>query len=93
MTGNPNLGRRPGQRIAPSNERGFVAVTTALLLVILLLFMAMAIDVAIWFYRGAQLQRTADAAALAGVTRMPKFDSAETVAKDIAAKTVLTRTC
>ncbi len=82
----PNPRRRPVHRIAPSNERGFVAVTTALLLVILLLFMAMAIDVAIWFYRGAQLQRTADAAALAGVTRMPKFDSAETVARDIAAK-------
>ena len=76
-------GPRP---VTPAKERGFVAVTTALLMVVLLLFMAMAIDVAIWFYRGAQLQRTADAAALAGVTRMPKFDSAELVAKDIAAK-------
>ena len=46
----------------------------------------MGIDVAVWFYRGLELQRTADAAALAGVTRMPKIAAAEIAAKDIAEK-------
>ncbi len=82
-----NSVRRPRQRPnEATKERGFVAVTTALLLVILLLFLALALDVAIWFYRGAQLQRAADAAALAGVTRMPKFATAEQAAKDIVQK-------
>ena len=68
------------------DEHGFIAVATALLLVVLLMFTALGIDVAVWFYRGAQLQRTADAAALAGVANMPRFVQAEAAAKAVAQK-------
>lgn len=76
---------------APRNDRskseqGFVAVATALLMIVLLLFAALGIDVAMWMVRSAQLQRTADAAALAAVVRMPRFAAAEQSAKEVAAK-------
>jgi hypothetical protein len=67
-------------------EHGFVAVATALLMVILVLFAALGIDVAMWMVRASQLQRTADAAALAAVVRMPRFTVAEQLAKEVAAK-------
>jgi Putative Flp pilus-assembly TadE/G-like len=74
---------KPGQ---PKTEQGFVAVATALLMVILVLFAAIGIDVAMWMVRSAQLQRTADAAVLAAVVRMPRFSAAEQIAKEVAAK-------
>jgi Putative Flp pilus-assembly TadE/G-like len=78
---------QPRLRPAPENsERGFVAVATALLMVILVLFAALGIDVAMWMVRSSQLQRTADAAALAAVVRMPRIALAEQLAKEVAAK-------
>jgi hypothetical protein len=65
-------------------ERGFIAVSTAIVMVLLLMCAALALDVAIWYARSAQLQRQADAAALAGVTRMPDFASAQSAATKIA---------
>ncbi len=65
-------------------ERGAIFVVTALLLPILIGMLAMAIDVGYVYYRGLQLQRTADSAALAGVTRMPRFADAASVARDVA---------
>ena len=65
-------------------ERGFVAVTTAIVMMLFVLFAALAIDTAIWFARAAQLQRAADAAALAGVTKMPNLAAADTLAKKAA---------
>ena len=67
-------------------ENGFVAVATALLSLILIMFCALAIDVAVFLVRGQQLQRTADAAALSAVVKMPRFPAAETLAKEIGAK-------
>ena len=55
-------------------------------MVVLVLFAAIGIDVAMWMVRSAQLQRTADAAALAAVVRMPRFSAAEQIAKEVAAK-------
>jgi hypothetical protein len=65
-------------------EHGFVAVTSALLLAVLLLFLAVGIDVALWYYRAQQIQRGADAAALAAVIKMPYISEAEAIAKDVA---------
>ena len=59
-------------------------VMTAILLPVLLMFVALAVDVAYYYYRGVQIQRAADSAALAGVTRMPKFSEARRIADDVA---------
>ena len=75
-------GVRPVAR--PQRERGFVAVTTAILLVVMLMATAVALDIAIWYQRGLELQRTADAAALSAVSRMPNFTKAEAAAREIA---------
>ena len=75
--------RSPPRR---ENEHGFIAITTALLLIVMLMATALALDVAIWYSRGLSLQRTADAAALAGVVRMPNFIAAEAAARDVAAR-------
>ncbi len=48
------------------NEKGFVIVTTALLLVVLLGFGALAVDVGLLYSGRSSAQRAADAAALAG---------------------------
>lgn len=53
-------------------------------MMLFVLFAALAIDTAIWFARAAQLQRAADAAALAGVTKMPNLTAADTLAKKAA---------
>jgi Putative Flp pilus-assembly TadE/G-like len=67
-------------------ENGFVAVATALLSIVLIVFCALAIDVAVFLVRAQQLQRTADAAALSAVVKMPRFPAAEALAKEIGAK-------
>jgi Flp pilus assembly protein TadG len=59
-------------------ERGYVLLLTALILPALMLMAAFAVDLGSWYARAAQLQRGADAAALAGVVWMPNdFDKAE----------------
>jgi hypothetical protein len=70
----------------PDRERGFIAVTTALLLVVMLMATAVALDVAIWYTRGLELQRSADAAALAAVVRMPNFVEATSAAREVATR-------
>ncbi|MBD3784225.1 MAG: hypothetical protein IE926_14970 [Micrococcales bacterium] len=67
MTG--RLRRRAGAR--RRDERGYVAVTSGLLLIVLLGFSAFAVDVGHWYLEGQRAQRAADAAALAGVTKLP----------------------
>jgi hypothetical protein len=65
----------PGDR---RGEHGYVLVLTALVLPALMLMAAFAVDLGSWYARAAQLQRGADAAALAGVVWMPNnFDKAE----------------
>ncbi len=48
------------------NERGYIIVTTAMLLVVFLGFGALAIDVGLLYSARTSAQRAADAAALAG---------------------------
>ena len=62
------------------DERGYVIVTVALSMVVLLLMAGMTVDVGGWYARGAQLQRAADAAALAGVVYMPDLGAATSAA-------------
>lgn len=78
------------QPSAPSsrqpNEGGFITVTTTLILTFLLLCAALALDVSIWFARANELQRAADAAALAGVVKMPDQLAAQSAALEVATK-------
>lgn len=60
----------PGARVR-RDERGYIAVTTGLILIVLMAFSAFAVDVGNWYLTGQRAQRAADAAALAGVTRLP----------------------
>jgi Flp pilus assembly protein TadG len=54
-----------------SRDGGYVAVMTAMMLVVFMGFCAFAVDVGRWYVVGQQEQRAADAAALAGVTSLP----------------------
>ncbi len=61
---------RPGSPTR-RDERGYIAVTTGLILIVLMSFCAFAVDVGNWYLTGQRAQRAADAAALAGVTKLP----------------------
>ena len=68
-------------------EGGYTLAMTAILLVPLMLLAALAVDVGSWYVKAQEIQRAADAAALAGVPFMPDFfDDAQTKARDTAAK-------
>lgn len=54
-------------------DGGFVAIMTALMMVALLMCVAFAVDVARWYVAGERVQRTVDAAALAGVPYLPSY--------------------
>ena len=69
-------------RRALRRDDGYVLAITALLLLPLLAFTAYAVDLGAWQARGAQLQRAADAAALAGAPEMPDIDDARIKALD-----------
>lgn len=57
------------------SQRGWSAVFIALLLMPLLAFAGMAVDLGAWYARATQIQRAADAAALAGVPLLSISDS------------------
>ncbi len=52
-------------------DEGVIAVTTALLMVILIVAVAFALDTGRWYVEGQRLQRTVDAASLAGAPYLP----------------------
>jgi hypothetical protein len=69
-----------------SQEGGYVAVMTGLLMIVFMGLAAFAVDVGHWYVVGQQEQRAADAAALAGVTSLPAnsiqaFASAQSFSK------------
>ena len=83
MTGRPH--RKSWRRVR--DEAGYAAVLTALLASILFMGMAaFGVDTARWYYEIERVQKTADAAALAGVTYMPN-DLATATTTAIAAAT------
>jgi hypothetical protein len=67
-------------------EHGFVLVTFALLLVPLLLMVGFAVDVGSWYNRASDMQKAADAAALAGVVWLPDVGKATAYANEAAAR-------
>lgn len=69
-----------------TDDDGYVMPMTALLMVPLMIFAALAVDIGSWFVRADQAQRAADAAALAGTVWLPDFTKASEVARDVAAR-------
>jgi hypothetical protein len=67
-------------------ERGYVLPMTALLLIPMMIFAALATDVGAWYIRADQAQRASDAAALAGTVWLPDLTTATEVARDVAAR-------
>lgn len=59
---------------------------TAMLLIPLMIFTALAVDVGAWYLRGHQVQVAADAAAMAGAPLLPNFNGAKAVALETAAR-------
>jgi Flp pilus assembly protein TadG len=69
---------------ARRNEKGYVLVTTAIVLPLLLMCVALATDATYYYARGVELQKIADSAALAGVVRMPRVNDATRIALEVA---------
>lgn len=69
-----------------ATEGGYIIGLTALLLIPMLVFTAFATDVGAWYVRAQEVQRAADAAALAAVVWMPDENKAASVALDVAAR-------
>lgn len=67
-----------------ASEKGFSAVLVAMLMLPLLGFASLVVDVGYWYSRGADIQKAADAAALAGVVHLPDVIEAKTVALEAA---------
>ena len=70
--------------LAPS-ERGVILAQAAILMIPLIIFAAFATDIGSWYLVGQKVQRSTDAAALAGVTALPNVDEAERLAREAAA--------
>ncbi len=67
-------------RTRQSTEGGYALIMTALLLIPLLAFAAIGVDVGVWYLQAQKNQRTADAAALAGVVWLPNESKARAAA-------------
>ncbi len=72
---------RNGRNAVDHRRRGTVIVFTAVMLVVLCGFAAMTLDVGYMYNVRADLQRTADAAALAAASRLAEHDAADPVAR------------
>lgn len=77
--------QRVGMEPHEARDDGFVAITTALMMVALLMVVAFAVDIARWYMEAERVQRTVDAAALAGAPYLPEFP---TEGKAAARKTI-----
>lgn len=80
------MSRRLPARLAERarEDRGYVIVLTALLILPLMAFAGFATDIGAWYAQASRLQRTADAAALAGVVHLPDLRGARNAAEDVA---------
>ncbi len=70
----------------PERQDGYVVAQTALLIIPLMIFAALAVDVGAWYRRAQQIQVGADSAALAGVPMLPDFAAAKALALETAAR-------
>jgi Flp pilus assembly protein TadG len=75
------VSRSKRARSSRRTERGYVAVVSAIVMTLLLIFTGLAVDVASWYQRSSIIQRAADAAALAGVTGGPTLANEIDIAK------------
>jgi Flp pilus assembly protein TadG len=66
------------------SERGYIMVTTIIMLPLLLVLVSAATDVTYFYARTVEVQRLADTAALAGVVRMPNLPDAQKIAQRVA---------
>lgn len=66
------------------DEKGYILVMTAMLIVPMMILAAMAVDYGAWYTEGTRMQKAADAAALAGVVWLPNLPQATTVARETA---------
>jgi len=78
MTSTDQAAREPSRRVRRvdrgrrrDDQRGIVLVWMALSLVVMLMFAAFMVDLGSWYRQSQDLQRTADAAGLAGATYLP----------------------
>ena len=71
---------------AGRREHGYVMVMFGLLIVPIILMAGLAVDVGSWYNESSNIQKAADAAALAGVVWLPDVTSATTYAKTTATK-------
>ncbi len=88
----------PGASVDVASDRGAVAVFVALLIPVLLIFTAIAVDISRWYVELQRLQRAVDAAALAAAPFMPEsltnnlpgqagpYDKATAAARDLVDK-------
>ena len=65
-------------RTRVEGEKGIAVMVTALLLIPLMIFAAFGVDLASWYSRISYLQKSADAASLAGTVWMPDLTKATT---------------
>jgi hypothetical protein len=81
----PRVGpHRRALRRGPRGERGYVLVTIALVLPVLLAFAAFTVDIGLFYSKANKVQRATDAAALAGVVFLPDLARATQAAHDAA---------
>src|SRR4051812_29993263 len=83
MAGVRHLTRRSRRR---RDERGLVIVYFAMFLTVLMVASAFVVDLGAWTSRAQEIQRTADAAALAGAAYLPNTDAAVQAATDTVLK-------
>ncbi len=76
--------RRAAARGRGRRDRGYILAKFALLLVPLLLMSGLSVDVGYWYNRASDIQKAADAAALAGVVWLPDIEKARDYAMDAA---------
>ncbi|MEY2461515.1 MAG: hypothetical protein QOG30_3345 [Acidimicrobiaceae bacterium] len=77
----------PPRRKRGRGDDGFILATFGLFLVAMMTIAALAIDVGAWYSRSSQLQRAADAAALAAVVWMPNLNGTAPSATSVALTT------
>jgi len=75
--------RRLDGDVGAGEDGGYILLLTALLMIPLLAFTALAVDLGAWYAQGAKIQRAADAGALAGVVWASDPSKWDTVARDV----------
>lgn len=78
--------RWPESASVTRHEDGYILAMMGLLIVPLLLMVGLSVDVGMWYNRASDVQKAADAAALAGVVWLPEIDVAQDEARAVAAR-------